>query len=90
MSIISAAEARKLAGPTPQERVDELEPLIKKAALEQKRSINLHDNFWVHEGYSSTKDFQQAKMILEGLGYKVSFYYKEHSIAVDMYTVVEW
>lgn len=90
MSIISAAEARKLAGPSPQERVNELEPLIKKAALEQKRHINLHDSFWVNEGYSGTKEYKLAKMILEGLGYKVSFYYKEHSIAVDMYTIVEW
>jgi hypothetical protein len=88
--MITAQEARTLAGPTVQERVDELEPLIKQAALEKKRHINLHDTFWVHEGYSSTKEYQQAVMLLEGMGYKVSFYYKEHSIAVDMYTVVEW
>ena len=90
MSLITASEARKLAGPTVQERVDELEPLIKKAALEKKRHIDLHDSFWVHEGYSGSADYKQAKMILEGLGYKVSFYYKEYSIGVDMYTVVEW
>jgi hypothetical protein len=88
--MITAKEARGLAGPTVQERVDELEPLIKEAALEKKRHINLHDTFWVHEGYSGTKEYQQAVMLLEGMGYKVSFYYKEHSIAVDMYTVVEW
>lgn len=88
--MITAQEARTLAGPTVQERVDDLEPLIKQAALEKKRHINLHDPFWVHEGYSSSADYKQAKMLLEGMGYKVSFYYKEHSIAVDMYTVVEW
>lgn len=88
--MITAQEARTLAGPSPQERVDELESLIKQAALEKKRSINLHDTFWVHEAYSGTKDYKMAVMLLEGMGYKVEFYYKEHSIAVDMYTVVSW
>lgn len=88
--MITAQEARTLAGPTAQERVDELEPLIKAAALEKKRHINLHDHFWVYEGYSGSTEYKQAKLILEGMGYKVSFYYKEHSIAVDMYTIVEW
>lgn len=88
--MISAIEARALAGPTPEQRVHELEPFIKKAALEQKRHINLHDSFWVNEAYSSSTDYKKAKLILEGLGYKVDFYYKEHSIAVDMYTVVSW
>jgi hypothetical protein len=88
--MITATEARTLAGPSPQERVDMLEIDIKQAALERKRSINLHDDFWVREGYSGSKDYKQAVMLLEGLGYKVSFYYKEHSIAVDMYTIVEW
>ena len=88
--MITAQEARTLAGPTPQERVDDLEPLIKQAALEKKRSINLHDHFWVYEAYSGSTEFKQAKLILEKMGYKVNFYYKEHSIAVDMYTVVEW
>lgn len=88
--MINATEARELFRPTVQMRVDDLEPLIRKAAIEGKRSINLHDTFWVNEGYSGTKDYKEAKTILEGLGYKVKFYYKEHSIAVDMYTIVEW
>ena len=88
--MISALEARKLAGPTPQDRVHMLEPEIKKAALERKHSINLHDEFWTREAYSGTTEYQQAKLILEGLGYKVDFYYQEHSIAVDYYTIVSW
>ncbi len=88
--MITATEARTLAGPTPQERVDMLETEIKKAALERKRHIDLHDEFWTREAYSGTTEYKQAKMILEGLGYKVEFYYKEHSIAVDYYTIVSW
>lgn len=88
--MITAFEARALAGPTPQERVDMLEVEIKQAALERKRSINLHDEFWTREAYSGSTEYKQAKMILEGLGYKVDFYYMEHSIAVDYYTIVSW
>jgi hypothetical protein len=87
--MISAKEARGLAGPTPQERVDMLEDVIKKAAAAKQRSLALHDNFWVHEGYSQTNDYKQAVMILEGLGYKVKFFYEERQF-VDMYTIVEW
>jgi hypothetical protein len=87
--MITANEARGLAGPTPQERVDMLEDNIKKAAAAKKRSIALHDSFWVHEGYSQTNDYKEACVILEGLGYKVRFFYEERQF-VDMYTVVEW
>ena len=85
---ITAQEARELAGPTVQERVDEVYPLIREAATEGKRSIALH-KWWANEGYSGSKDYKQACKILEGEGYKVSFFYEERQF-VDMYTVVEW
>ncbi len=88
MSKITAAEARKLAGPTVQERVDEVYPLIREAAEQGKRSIALHD-WWANGGYSGTKEWQQAVMILEGDGYKVGFFYEERQF-VNMYTTVEW
>ena len=85
---ITAAEARKLAGPTVQERVDEVYPLIREAAEKGKREIALHD-WWANEGYSGTADYKQACMILEGDGYKVRFFYEECQF-VNMYTIVEW
>lgn len=88
MSKITAQEARKLAGPTVQERVDEVYPLIREAAEKGKRSIALHE-WWAHEGYSKTVEYKLACQILEGDGYKVSFFYEERQF-VDMYTVVEW
>ena len=87
--MITANEARGLAGPTPQERVDMLEDAIKKAAAAKQRKLALHDSFWVQEGYNDTNDYKQACMILEGLGYKVKFFYEERQL-VDMYTIVEW
>jgi hypothetical protein len=88
--MISADEAKKLAGPTPQDRVDMLEIQIKKAALEHKHSIDLHGEFWAREGYQGSEEYKQVKTLLQNLGYKVDFYYKEHSIAVDYYTIVSW
>jgi hypothetical protein len=88
MSKITAAEARRLAGPTVQERVDEVYPLIREAAEKGKRSIALHD-WWANEGYSKTVEYKLACRILEDDGYTVDFFYEERQF-VDMYTVVKW
>lgn len=87
--MITANEARGLAGPTPQERVDMLDDVIRKAAANKKRSVALHDPFWVNEGYSRTKDYVEACDLLEKNGFKVRFFYEERQF-VDMYTIVEW
>lgn len=88
MTKITAQEARKLAGPTVQERVDEVYPLIREAAENGQRSIALH-GWWANEGYSGSADWKQACKILEDDGYQVKFFYEERQF-VDMYTVVEW
>lgn len=88
--MITALEARNLSGPTPQERVDEIEPLIRTAAEKKLRRAHLQDSFWVHEGYSKTDHYKQAVKILEDLGYKVKFYYDDGGQFVNMYTIVEW
>jgi len=89
MTRITAAEARNLAGPTVQERVDEVYPKIREAAEKGKRFVVLRDNFWVNDGYSGTNEYKQACMILEADGFKVSFFYEELQF-VNMYTSVEW
>ena len=88
MTRITAQEARTLAGPTVQERVDEVYLKIREAAEKGKRYVNLHD-WWANEGYSDTADYKLACMILEGDGYKVRFFYEERQF-VNMYTIVEW
>lgn len=89
MTKITAKEARKLAGPSIQDHVDAVYPLIRKAAENKQRSVRLHDNFWVNEGYTGTTSYKEACKILEGDGYKVRFFYEERQF-VDMYTIVEW
>ena len=86
---ITAQEARDLAGPTVQERVEDVYLLIRKAAQAKKRSIQLHDNFWVHGGYKPTEEWKEAVKILEGKGFVVKFFYEERQF-VDMYTIVSW
>ncbi len=92
----TAKDAKRVAGPTVEERVDMILVAIEEAAKNKKRELKTgwdysEDNdLWVNQGYSRTKDWLQAKKILEDLGYQVEFYYQVHSIAVDMYTLIKW
>lgn len=94
--LFTASDARKLAGPTVMERTEMLLDRIKELAKEKKRECKTGYDYtydvdlWIQGGYSKTEDWKQAKKILEELGFKVSFYYSEGSIAVDMYTSIEW
>lgn len=98
MARLTAEEARHLAGPTLNEKIDCLLESIRSLAMNRRRSCRTsydhkqHNDLWVDCGYSDnkTKDWSEAKKILQGLGYKVSFYYSEGSMAVDMYTLIEW
>jgi hypothetical protein len=87
MSRITAQEARELAGPTVQERVDAVYPLIRKAAEDKRHRITLHD-WWAEAGYIGAKDYKQACDILRADGYNVEFFYEKQ--ACEMYTVVKW
>lgn len=89
MSKITAAEARALAGPTVEELVAEVYPLIRKAAEEKKRSLALTSDFWCQGGYWEKPDWLTACDLLRADGYEVKFFYEERQF-VDMYTVVTW
>lgn len=86
---ITAEEARKLAGPTVQEFVDEVYPMIREAATMKNREVKLQGDFWVYGGYKGTKEWLEAKSILEKDGFTVKFFYEERQF-VDMYTIVKW
>lgn len=93
--MLTAEQARKIAGRTVQEKVESLLKAVEEAAKAKKRKLRTGWDYeedidlWVNGGYSRTKEWEQAAKILEGLGYKVSFYYKESQF-VDMYTLIEW
>jgi hypothetical protein len=91
--MITASEARELAGPTIEEKVEkELQNVykeIRNAAENKKRKINLYDDFWTMGGYHGTEAYNSAVKKLEELGFTVRFHYEALQF-VDMYTVVEW
>lgn len=94
--MITAAEARKLAGPTIEEKVQALLVKVEELAKQGKRQLrggydyDADSDIWVMGGYEGTPDWQKAKKILEGLGYKVEFYYNDSSMAADLYTIIKW
>lgn len=91
--MITAKEARDLAGPTFEERVKEqLEfayERIKLAAENKHRSVNLTNEFWSRGGYSGTDEYKAAVKQLKVLGFEVEFFYEELQF-VNMYTIVKW
>ena len=105
-TLLTAEQAKKLSSTPGDHYVEDcvkrvLETIAERAAdtslkYEQRHRLRTcweHDEdteLWSGKGYSRTKQWKEAKRLLEELGYKVSFYYKEHSIAVDMYTLIEW
>ena len=90
---LTAAQARELAGPTAEERLekhlDEALSAVRVAAEKKQREIALHGDFWAHGGYSQTADWKSACNSLRALGYEVDFFYEELQF-VNMYTTVKW
>lgn len=86
--MITAAEARELAGPTIRERVEALEPLIRAAAEKKQREIILHD-WWANVGYERGAAWKEAEKILKEFGYTLDFFYEELQF-VNMYAIVRW
>jgi hypothetical protein len=92
---LTAEQARIIVGKTLDEKIDCLLESVLINANDKKRSLKCgweHDedrDLWIDGGYHSSVPWSEAKKILEDLGYKVSFYYKESQF-VDMYTLIEW
>lgn len=92
---LTAAEARAMAGPTLDEKVDSILAKIAEFARSQKRRLrcgwdyDCDKDLWINGGYSKSPDWIAANKILTDLGYKVTFYYSESQF-VDMYTLIEW
>lgn len=94
--MFTAAEAKRLAGESLEEKVAKLGEAIKVAATNKKRQLRTgweykdDKDLWIQGGYKPTEDWTKAKKMLELAGYTVDFYYSDGSIAVDMYTIIKW
>jgi hypothetical protein len=91
----TANEARKLAGKTVEEKVDDLLVAIKERARKKLRELRTgydyqgDEDLWIQSRYNPTKEWNEAKTILEDLGYVVGFYFDAGQF-VDMYTIIKW
>lgn len=93
--MFTAEQARKLACVTVEEKVGQICKAIESSAKLKHRCLRTGYDYkedrdlWIIGGYDKTEEWLKAKQILESLGYKVSFYYKEAQY-VDMYTLIRW
>jgi hypothetical protein len=94
--MITAKEAKSLAGPTAQEYVEALDPLIRAAARRNEYSLVVAtvvsigdkekcDNFWC--GADDVKKYEHAKKILTNLGYYVRTVERQDNLG---YTLIGW
>jgi hypothetical protein len=96
MTRLTAAQAKQLAGPSVDEKVDAILVAIEKIATNKGRQLRAGYDYdqdkdlWVSGGYTPTPEWKEATKILEKLGYDVDFYYNDGSQFVDMYTIIRW
>lgn len=89
--MITAKEAAELAGPSADDYLKYIDEQIREVAKAKGRSVMIRKEPYARWLYS--KPSGEAAKVLQTLkdnGFKVSHYYKEHSIAVDMALVIEW
>jgi len=91
--MITAKEARMLAGPTDAEAanlaLESVFAAIRKAAENKQRSITLRGDFWSEGGYRDAKSYKIAVERLEELDFDVRFFYEENQF-VDAGVVISW
>ena len=88
-NLITAREARKLAGPSVHEVLQAASEDIRKAAKAGNRQVNLFGDVWVRGAHDNTQRYKDARRKLEELGFTVEFYYDTRQF-VNMYTIVKW
>lgn len=93
--MLTAEEARKLMPKTLKEKVNDILEAVAEAARNGKSCLRTgwdyknDEELWSNGGYSRTDEWCEAQKILEELGYKVTFYYRDAQF-VDMYTWIQW
>lgn len=94
--MITANQAREIAGPTTQESIDEhlavIEEKIKKAASDKKRQIILRRYPFGNWAYNMGKSGDVGEGVFEALrkaGFEISTYYRESQF-VDVGLTIKW
>jgi len=90
--MITAKEARDLAGPTWQEYLQFIEARIKEAAKNKKREVLIRENpyaSWLYKESDLSDEPKKAVKELRALGFEVSLYYQENQF-VDIALWIKW
>ncbi len=90
--MITAAEARELAGPTAEEYLKEIEVFVRDAATKKQRSVTLRKNpyaGWLYDEKNMPPEAKIAIKKLKDAGYSVFLYYVELQL-VDMGLEISW
>lgn len=87
--MITATEARALAGKTIEELAQDFDAPIRKAATEGKRTICHYHGELENEAYSRSARWNDFVDHMLGLGFTVSLHYQESQF-VDMRINVTW
>ena len=89
--MITATEARELAGPGIEEHLAFIESKIRTSAETKKREVVIREEPYASWLYSSDRPASAKKVCdaLEKNGFKVSLYYHEYQF-VDMGLKIEW
>lgn len=76
---------------TVEQKVSELVEALDKMGPEGSVKVREEfDKIWTWGAYDQTKEWKQAKGMLEQLGFKVTWGCYYGSAAYDLYTLVEW
>ena len=87
--MITAKEARELAGPTIEEMAEFFDKPIREAAAKKERSVTVYHGILENEAYGSTKRWKEFTDYMSKLGFVVELYYYEGQF-VDMRITIKW
>ncbi len=90
--MITADKARELAGPTAQEYVEQLSPLIEEAARKKNRYVVVRAepfSYWLYGLFDVSDAAKGAMEILRENGFTLSLHYQELQF-VDMGLRISW
>lgn len=87
--MITAQEARALAGPTIEELCEFFDSHIRAAAKKKERSVTVYHGQLENEAYGRTKRWKEFQAAMVKLGFEAELYYEERQF-VAMRITIKW
>jgi len=90
--MITAQQARELAGPTAKDYLKFIDEKIRQAATDKKHEVFIRENpyaSWLYKESDLSDEPRKAVQELRKLGFTVSLYYQENQF-VDIALWIQW